>query len=173
MILKTDSLGIPRFTNKDLVELIYSGNRDKCHIVLCEPSIDVDQFNKHMQEQGWPTLSTYIPLEVDQKTFDEVCQNEWLMPDAYKNMNLLMYFNKFDLSKEQKDRVFEELTAYKERNMFQLLKFMIYLVDFMRERKIVWGVGRGSSVSSYVLYLIGIHKVDSFKYKLDWREFLK
>jgi DNA polymerase III alpha subunit len=43
----------------------------------------------------------------------------------------------------------------------------------MRSNNIVWGVGRGSSVASYVLYLLGVHKVDSIKYGLDIREFLK
>lgn len=173
MILKTDNLGIPRFTNKDLLDIIYTGQLDKCHVVLCDPSDDIDRFNQLMEEQGLPTLSKYIPLDVDKQTFDNVCQSEWFMPDEYKNINILMYFNKFDLSKEQRDRVFEELYEYQQRGMLQLLKFMIYLVDYMRENKIVWGVGRGSSVSSYVLYLIGVHKVDSIKYNLDWREFLK
>lgn len=54
-----------------------------------------------------------------------------------------------------------------------LLRYMIYLVDYMRENKIVWGVGRGSSVASYVLYLIGIHKINSIHYDLDWKEFLR
>ena len=57
--------------------------------------------------------------------------------------------------------------------MINLLRYMIYLVDFMRENGIVWGVGRGSSVASYVLYLIGVHKIDSIKFGLDWREFLR
>lgn len=70
-------------------------------------------------------------------------------------------------------RVWEELDEFKERGMHNLLRYMIYLVDFMRENNIVWGVGRGSSVSSYVLYLIGIHKVDSIKYGLDINEFLR
>lgn len=57
--------------------------------------------------------------------------------------------------------------------MIMLLRYMIYLVDHMRENKIVWGVGRGSSVASYVLYLIGIHKINSIHYDLDWKEFLR
>jgi DNA polymerase III alpha subunit len=57
--------------------------------------------------------------------------------------------------------------------MFDLLFYLKYLVDTMRENKIVWGVGRGSSVASYVLYLIGVHKIDSIKYELDINEFLK
>jgi DNA polymerase III alpha subunit len=70
-------------------------------------------------------------------------------------------------------RVEEELEAFRERGMVDLLRYMIYLVDFMRENDIIWGVGRGSSVASYVLYLIGVHKVDSIQFDLDWREFLR
>ena len=43
------------------------------------------------------------------------------------------------------------------------IRYMVYLVDFMRENNIVWGVGRGSSVASYVLYLIGVHRIDSIQ----------
>jgi DNA polymerase III alpha subunit len=43
----------------------------------------------------------------------------------------------------------------------------------MRDNNIVWGVGRGSSVASYVLYLLGIHKIDSIKYNLSPDEFFK
>jgi DNA polymerase III alpha subunit len=50
---------------------------------------------------------------------------------------------------------------------------MKYLVDTLRKNNVVWGVGRGSSVASYILYLIGVHKVDSIKYNLDINEFLK
>ena len=67
----------------------------------------------------------------------------------------------------------KDLTEFEKRGMSDLLRYMIYLVDFMRENNIVWGVGRGSSVASYILYLIGIHSVDSMKYNLDWREFLR
>ena len=57
--------------------------------------------------------------------------------------------------------------------MIDLLCYLKYLVDTMREHNIVWGVGRGSSVASYCLYLLGVHKIDSIKYELDIREFLK
>ena len=50
---------------------------------------------------------------------------------------------------------------------------MIYLVDIMQENKVIWGVGRGSSVASFVLYLIGIHKINPITHDLDWREFLR
>ena len=43
----------------------------------------------------------------------------------------------------------------------------------MRDNQVIWGVGRGSSVASYVLYLIGIHKIDSMYYDLPINEFLR
>ena len=174
--MKTDSLGIPRFTNKDLVDMIYTGHVDKCHVVLCEESDDVNKFNEAMEEQGLSKLQKYIPLDVDQKSFDSVCQGEWFMPDAYKAINVYEYvLEKAEIPCPQhvQDRIWEELDAFKERDMHNLLRYMIYLVDFMRENNIVWGVGRGSSVASYVLYLIGVHKIDSIQFGLDWREFLR
>ena len=174
MLMRTDELGIPRFTNRDLINMIYSGNVEKCHVVLCDPSDDVDKFNSAMEEQGLSPLQKYIPLDVDQKTFDNVCQSEWFMPDEYKELDVVAHL--YSLCKgddERFHRVNEELAEFQRREMFDLLRYMIYLVDFMRENNIVWGVGRGSSVASYVLYLIGVHRIDSVKYDLDWREFLR
>jgi len=173
--MKTDDLGIPRFSNKDLIDMIYSGNADKCHVVLCEQSDDVDKFNAAMEEQGFDKLQKYIPLDVDQKTFDSVCQSEWFMPDEYKELDVEAHLlgkigGKLTI---EWARCLEELEAYKQRDMYPLLRYMIYLVDYMRENDIVWGVGRGSSVASYVLYLIGVHKVNSIQFDLDWREFLR
>ena len=172
--MKTDKLGIPRFSNQDLVDMIYSGHIDKCHVVLCDPSDDVDKFNSAMEEQGLNTLQKYIPLDVDQKTFDGVCQSEWFMPDEYKELDVVAHlYNLCEGDDERFHRVNEELAEFDRRGMFNLLRYMIYLVDFMRDNNIIWGVGRGSSVASYVLFLIGVHKIDSIQYGLDWREFLR
>ena len=185
MLMKTDDLGIPRFSNRDLIDMIYSGHADKVHVVLCDPSDDVDRFNAAMEEQGLDKLQKYIPLDVDQKTFDGVCQSEWFMPDEYKTLDVddwcLRKIMKMKdathpdqvLWSEEWNRTYEELEAFDERGMFPLLRYMVYLVDFMRENNIVWGVGRGSSVASYVLYLIGVHRINSIQYDLDWREFLR
>jgi DNA polymerase III alpha subunit len=171
--MKTDDLGIPRFSNRDLIDMIYSGHADKVHVVLCDPSDDVDRFNTAMEEQGFDKLQKYIPLDVDQKTFDGVCQSEWFMPDEYKTLDVIDYVLQRTVSKTEMERAGEELYEFQKRDMLDLLRYMIYLVDFMRENNIVWGVGRGSSVASYVLYLIGVHRIDSIQYGLDWREFLR
>ena len=176
MLIKTDDLGVPRFSNRDLTDMIYSGHVDKCHVVLCDPSDDIDKFNVAMQDQHLPELTKYIALDVDQKTFDGALQSEWFMPDEYKDINVYEYvLGKAETPCPQhvQDRIWQELDAFRERGMKDLLRYMIYLVDYMREHNIVWGVGRGSSVASYVLYLIGVHKINSIQYDLDWREFLR
>ena len=173
MLMKTDTLGIPRFSNRDLIDMIYSGNADKVHVVLCDQNDDVDKFNEVCEEQGINKLQKYIPLDVDEQTFDGVCQSEWFMPDEYKTLSVNeLVFDRCNTPEEQ-ERAYEELQEFGKRGMYNLLRYMIYLVDFMRENDIVWGVGRGSSVASYVLYLIGVHRIDSIQYDLDWREFLR
>lgn len=187
MLIKTDNLGIPHFDNHDLVNMIYAGHADKIHVVLCDhPSPEIDRFNEALALQGFPKLKNYIPLDVDQKSFDNVCQSEWFMPKEYQTYDMLSFFdvmiaretgyaisnlgymNTFEYTRKE-----EELKAFQERDLVQLLRYMKYLVDFMRENNIVWGVGRGSSVSSYLLYLIGVHKINPIRYNLDWREFLR
>ena len=185
MLMRTDKLGVPRFTNRDLIDMIYSGHIDKMHVVLCSKSDDVDKFNEAMVAEGRQPLKNYIPIDVDQKTFDGVCQSEWFMPQEYKDLEIEEWLfakvmeqlqnpsSKDVFNSAQWKRVEEELKAFEERGMEDLLRYMVYLVDFMRQNNIVWGVGRGSSVASYVLYLIGVHRVNSIQFGLDWHEFLR
>jgi DNA polymerase III alpha subunit len=57
--------------------------------------------------------------------------------------------------------------------MLDILNVMHYIVEVLRKNNIVWGVGRGSSVACYALYLLGVHKIDSIKYNLPIEEFFK
>lgn len=103
----------------------------------------------------------------------EKCLSNWYMPDEYKNFDIVNYLLDLTKTDVEKTRVLEELNLYKEREMLIILKFLRYLVDMCNENDIVLGVGRGSSVASYCLYLLGVHRVDSIKYDLDIKEFLK
>ena len=171
--MKTDNLGIPRFSNKDLLDMIYTGHIDKCHVVLCDPNDDIDKFNIHAKENGINTLKKYVPIDVDKDQFDKTLQSEWFMPDEFKNLDIENYVIGKCKNPEEIVRVESELRAFEERDMYNLLRYMVYLVSYMRDNNILWGVGRGSSTASYVLYLIGIHKINSIQFGLDWREFLR
>lgn len=122
------------------------------------------------------TIPTLIVCESSQLTlseFDDIASNTWFIPDEYKHMDIAQWA--LDQCKEDHElqRVGEELILYQERDMFPLLRYCKYLVDVMRQNHIVWGVGRGSSVASYILYLIGIHRINSLHYDLSIDEFLK
>jgi DNA polymerase III alpha subunit len=101
------------------------------------------------------------------------CVNTWYIPDEYANINVEHYLLNKCNTLDEINRVKYELNEYNRRNLYNLLRFLIYFVDTLRKNNILWGVGRGSSVSSYILYLIGIHRIDSLKYNLDIGEFLK
>ncbi len=96
----------------------------------------------------------------------------WFIPnDYYPNLVEMLYG--MCETDEQKDRVNQELELFIKNDMYDVLHVIKYIVDTLRTNNIVWGVGRGSSVASYVLYLIGVHKIDSIKYKLPIEEFFK
>ena len=95
------------------------------------------------------------------------------MPNEYKNLDIAAYVLNLCDTQEELQRCGQELLLYQERNLFDLLRYLKYLVDLMIENQIIWGVGRGSSVSSYVLYKLGVHRINSMYYNLDIKEFLR
>lgn len=107
------------------------------------------------------------------KEFDAYNQKHWLMPADYYELDIAEWVLNQCNSDAELQRCGEELLLYQERNAFNLLRYLKYLVDIMRTHSIVWGVGRGSSVASFVLYKIGVHRINSLYYDLDPREFLK
>ena len=115
---------------------------------------------------------------VDQERLDypltklQVDKSNWFIPDEYKQLDI-EEFLVTQCPEQNYPRLIEELALFKQNNMLTVLKTMKYVVDTLRKNNIVWGVGRGSSVSSYVLFLIGIHKIDSVKYALPIDEFFK
>lgn len=104
---------------------------------------------------------------------DRFLQNQWFMPDEYKDMDIAKHVLNKCKTEAELQRVGEELLMFQERDMFDVLRYLKYFVDTMRENNKVWGVGRGSSVASYVLYLLGVHRVNSIYYGLDINEFLR
>lgn len=112
-----------------------------------------------------------ISLSVDE--YDIMNQRNWLMPEEYKQMDIAQHVIDLCKTTPEIQRAGHELLMFQERNLFNLLKYLKYLVDTMRANNIIWGVGRGSSVASYVLYLLGVHRIDSMYYDLDPSEFLR
>lgn len=160
-------------TPDELFEQVYTDKIKSFKNIYLDQTT-VDQFNtsKDINKDNFDSLSTYVQPNISVEQFDANLQDNWFMPDDYCPNLIEMLYGMCE-TREQTDRVSSELELFIQHGMLDLLYYLKYLVDTMRNNKIVWGVGRGSSVASYVLYLIGIHKIDSLKYKLDIKEFLK
>ena len=173
--MNIDKYGRVEVSEKEAMSALYSGKiSDLSNVYINDPKI-ANQYNnsKQLNADRIPSLETLENLEfVDLKFFDESNQCDWFMPKEYCP-NLIEDLYSLCKTEEQIERVNQELKLFIQHGMFDLLFYLKYLIDTMRENNIVWGVGRGSSVASYVLYLIGVHKIDSIKYKLDINEFLK
>jgi DNA polymerase III alpha subunit len=158
---------------EELFEHVYSDKiKNFKNIYLDQNTIDQFNTSKDINKDNFDLLSTYIQPDISVEQFDSNLQKDWFMPEDYCPNLIEMLYGMCD-NQEQTNRVSEELELFIQHGMLDLLYYLKYLVDTMRDNKVVWGVGRGSSVASYVLYLIGIHKIDSLKYKLDIKEFLK
>lgn len=169
-----DNYGRVSFTASEIFRALYSGKISSLDDVFLS---DEEEKNKllsaiKLNYDDSVKLAIYKDLELSITDFDRLLQKNWFMPDNYCPDLIEFLYSKCKTDIE-KSRVIEELKLFTEHNMFDLLFYLKYLVDTMREHNIVWGVGRGSSVSSYILYLIGVHKIDSIKYDLDIKEFLR
>ena len=165
--MRTDNLGNPIFQEQDIFNMLYKGQLEYLDQIFTDQTPDILQ----LFANAGITPNQLDPYE-DQKFFDEANQTSWFIPnDYYPNLVEMLYG--MCETKEQTDRVSEELEAFIKHGMLDLLFCLKYIVDTLRANNVVWGVGRGSSVASYVLYLLGVHKIDSIKYNLDWREFLR
>jgi DNA polymerase III alpha subunit len=139
--------------------------------MMVDSSVDLDQWPDWVdvvpgfQKQCWHTCS--VP------EFHAAQQKNWHMPDSYKNIDIAEHVLSLCKTDAELQRCGAELMLYQERGLFDLLRYLKYLVDVMQENHIIWGVGRGSSVASYVLYLIGVHRINSLYYNLDIQEFLR
>jgi DNA polymerase III alpha subunit len=168
-----DNLGIPVYTSDDVKSLIYQGKTDLLDKILADPEdLDIKDYNTISEQLEQPKIPLHEKLEMSLEDFDKNLQQNWLMPKEYQELDIETFLVQHS-QKQHYQRLMEELAEFRNRNMLDLLKWLKYFVDTCRSKGIVWGVGRGSSVSSYVLYIIGVHKIDPIKYNLDWREFLR
>ena len=174
--------------NYDQFGLAYTTEAELCDLLYINPALDISKFlvcdPKEFNDAvanlnvNYPHLVPYIDIsEIDTtmtiERFDQQQQGHWYMPAEYADMDIAKWILDQCTTDAELQRVGEELVLFQERELFDLLRWLRYFVDTMRANNIVWGVGRGSSVASYVLYLIGVHRINSMYYDLNINEFLK
>jgi DNA polymerase III alpha subunit len=163
-----DKFGNPIFEEDDLLKLVYQGYTNFNSLIV-KDSENIKKFEQNSDTVlNKATDKSYLSVE----EYDQQQQLVWFIPEEYKNMDIESYLVHM-CPKQNYQRLIDELREYRDRDLLPLLKVLKYLVDTFRKNNVLWGVGRGSSVASYVLYLLEVHRIDSIKYNLDWREFLR
>jgi DNA polymerase III alpha subunit len=170
--MKYDQYGQTYTTSNELCDLLYKNPKLDISLFQVEDSIEYNRSVAELHAE-LDLLDSYHSISQTVEEFDRVLQTNWRMPKEYKDLDIAAYVLGLCKEEHELQRVGEELILYQERNLFDLLRYLKYLIDTLRKNNIVWGVGRGSSVASYVLFLIGVHKIDSLYYNLNIDEFLK
>jgi DNA polymerase III alpha subunit len=170
--MKQNKFGELIFAENDVIDLIMQG-RDTAIFngMIVDDSVKLDQ---------WPSTLDTIPA-FQQEQFHNCSvtewhvqnQKSWHMPTEYQQLDIAEYVLGLCKSESELQRCGAELLLYQERDLFDLLRYLKYLVDVMQTNNIIWGVGRGSSVASFVLYKLGVHRIDSLHYNLNPSEFLR
>ena len=170
--MKQNKFGELIFSESEVCDLLMQG-----HDTASLSGMIVDESVKLNQ---WPDSIDPVPEFLAQRfhaqsvpEFHQQLQANWHMPPEYKKLDIAAHVLSLCESEAEMQRCGAELLLYQEPDLFDLLRYLKYLVDVMCNNSIVWGVGRGSSVSSYVLYKLGVHRVDSLYYNLDISEFLR
>jgi len=160
--VKQDKYGQLIFDENGILDLIMQG-------------IDVSQADFLVQgvNTDLNNLIQYQDLDLSIEEFDADNQKNWHMPNEYKELDVAEHVLSLCNTQEELQRCGEELLMYQARDLFDLLRYLTYLVQTMQDNNVIWGVGRGSSVSSHVLYKLKVHKIDSMYYNLDITEFLR
>lgn len=169
--MRTDQYGQIIYDEDDLCNMVMQG-----HDLNDFDGLVVDsQLLEHAATiiDNVPILLKYNLTTVSIEEFDRERQDSWLMPEKYKQLDIAEYVLNLCKSDAELQRCGQELMLFQERNLFDLLRYLVFLVDLMRDNNVIWGVGRGSSVASYVLYKLGVHRIDSLYYELDPAEFLR
>ena len=163
------------FDESDVCDLIMQG-RDPASLkgMLVDDSVDLESTAHYVEHL--PELIAYTHLEHahrDVTEFHAQQQSRWHMPVEYQQLDIAEHVLGLCATEAELQRAGAELLLYQERDLFDLLRYLKYLVDVMTQNRVIWGVGRGSSVASFVLYKLGVHRIDSLYYNLDVREFLR
>ena len=167
--MKLDKFGNPIFNETDIFKLLYQENIS----VLHQLPVNITTELANLENIALIKFKDVVSIEQPIAEFDKQTQQKWFIPDEYKDFDIQAYCIAKCITIDEQTRVFEEYLEFERLHMIDLLRWCKYFVDTCTKNDILWGVGRGSSVSSYILYLIGVHRINSIKYNLDWKEFLR
>jgi len=173
--MKQNKFGELVFSENDVCNLLMQGrNIDSLKQVVVDDTVDLEKLiNCVERPESLMTWTFPHNAETSVPEFHASQQLTWHMPDEYKTIDIAQHILSLCQGEAELQRCGQELLLYQERDLFDLLRYLKYLVDVMIANRVIWGVGRGSSVASFVLYKLGVHGINSLHYNLDVGEFLR
>ena len=171
-MIKTDKYSRSLISDSDLADLLYTQPELNLGDIAI---VDPEKYNNGVKSLylDWDNINKLEDLNISPREFHTRNQQTWYMPDEYSNMDISKYILDRCADQNEMQRAAQELLEYGKRDMLPLLRYLKYLIDTMRSNNIVWGVGRGSSVASFVLYLLGVHRIHSLRHNLNFEEFMR
>jgi len=156
-------------TSAAIVEMLYSGrNIDG---VLCDRAEDQIEWANAARDCDTDWIG---PVHATGPCYQGVDWfQHWLTPEPYSSIDLRSWCIERCASEIEVNRANREIDEFESRGMVSIMKHLIYCADMWRQQGVVWGVGRGSSVCSFVLHLIGINRINPIEHGLDIGEWLK
>ena len=136
---------------------------------------EVERHNKLSKAEKRITIA----VADDQPGVVPAWRYEWPTPEPWKSDNLVEFclnrLARLGLAFEDRYivRLAQEIAEIEEREMEGFIRHVWYVTADMDRRKVVRGVGRGSSCASLVLFLLGVHLVDPVLYDVPMTEFFK
>lgn len=110
-------------------------------------------------------IDTYEePLPINYEENDE---------DIARLFALLENSPRFNNTEEEIKRIGDEYDFFSKSNNIGFLLKVHTLIQRFKEDNIVWGVGRGSGSSSYVLYLLEVHDINPLIFDIPFHELSK
>lgn len=87
--------------------------------------------------------------------------------------SILYNSRRYKGTKVEDDRVKMELEFFDKTSNILFILYVKNLIEDFRDNGVVWGVGRGSSCSSYIMYLLEVNDVNPIKHNIDFSELSK
>ena len=169
--IKINETGDCIFTEQDAIDLLYTNPDFDISKLFFELT---EQYKNSIKDTGLDLqqLQT-VPKRSTPAKVDETNIANWYMPQKYYDLNVLEWLLNKCQNDTEKKRIQQEYLLFEKKKFIKVLQFLIYFIDTLRANNIVWGVGRGSSVASFCLFLIGVHKINPLQYDLNITEFLR
>ncbi len=137
---------------------------------------DIKRYNKSSGNATpigtWESTGDGTEVWPDSETF------EWTIPKKFLELDIVSLCvtalrDKNLTDDDYIERLAWELKQMDEKDMHQFVRCLLYVTHQFKEKGVLWGVGRGSSCASLIMYLLGINRVDPVKYNIPAEEFFK